>query len=76
MTNPISFDHIVPNLIYVESFLFKDKKNEKTPQPHFSNVPFTVALGDPFVCVLLSPCIGWTVICCQVIWLVSGIDVF
>uniref|UniRef100_A0A674MJ82 Phosphoinositide phospholipase C n=2 Tax=Takifugu rubripes TaxID=31033 RepID=A0A674MJ82_TAKRU len=42
-----------------------EQKNEKTPQPHCSSVPFTVALGDPFVCVLLSPCIGWTVICCH-----------
>lgn len=32
-----------------------------TSTASFSSFPFTVALGDPFVCVMLLPCIGWTV---------------
>lgn len=32
-----------------------------TSMASFSRFPFTVALGDPFVCVMLLPCIGWTV---------------
>lgn len=36
----------------------EQNKNSTTSS---SSLPFTVALGDPFVCVMLLPCIGWTV---------------
>lgn len=54
-------------------FFLKEKKEKKTPQPHFSSVPFTDALGDPFVCVLLLPCIGWTVNCCHLLCWLGGL---
>lgn len=55
LTKPISFYHLFPNLTKA------NVEQNKSSTTSSSSFPFTVALGDPFVCVVLLPCIGWTV---------------
>lgn len=61
----LSFDPIWPNQSHRTIFFLSRSKQmwskNKNSTTSFSSFPFTVALGDPSVCVMLLPCIGWTV---------------